>query len=112
MLTGAAVAHDIGHMYDDFSKPQDVGHWLLAIDIEHFLPLPDFTDRIQGLVDLAHAVAPAAGFDSVLVPGEPEDRMAEQRGRDGIPLAQATVAELRDLGERHGVAFPNGEQEK
>jgi ureidoglycolate dehydrogenase (NAD+) len=106
VLTGAAVAHDIGHMYEDFSKPQNVGHWLLVIDIEHFLPLAEFTDRIQGLVDLAHAVAPAAGFASVLVPGEPEDRTAEQRGRDGVPLAAATVAELRDLGERHGVPFP------
>jgi ureidoglycolate dehydrogenase (NAD+) len=111
VLTGAAVARDIGHMYDDFSKPQDVGHWLLVIDIEHFLPLTEFTDRIQGLVDLAHAVAPAAGFGSVLVPGEPEDRTAEQRLRDGIPLAAATVQELRDLGERHGVAFPTGGNE-
>jgi ureidoglycolate dehydrogenase (NAD+) len=110
VLTGAAVARDIGNMYEDFSKPQDVGHWLLVVDIEHFLPLSEFTDRIQGLVDLAHAVAPAAGFASVLVPGEPEDRTAEQRGREGIPLAAATVAELRELGERHGVAFPDGEK--
>jgi LDH2 family malate/lactate/ureidoglycolate dehydrogenase len=46
----------------------------------------------------------------VLVPGEPEDRTAEQRERDGVPLAAATVTELRDLGERHGVAFPIGNQ--
>jgi ureidoglycolate dehydrogenase (NAD+) len=109
VLTGAAVAHDLGNMYTDFSKPQDVGHWLLVIDIAHFLPLEEFTDRIQGLVDLAHASAPAAGFASVLVPGEPEDRTAEKRGRDGIPLAGATVTELTSLGDRHGVAFPMGE---
>jgi len=110
VLTGAAVARDIGHMYNDFTKPQDVGHWLLVVDIEHFLPLAEFTDRIQALVDLAHAVAPAAGFSSVLVPGEPEDRTAEQRTRDGIQLPAATLAELRELGERHGVTFPIGDE--
>lgn len=108
VLTGSAVAHDLGNMYNDFTKPQNVGHWLLVIDIARFLPLDEFTQRIQGLVDLAHASAPAAGFSSVLVPGEPEDRTAEQRERDGIPLPAATVAELRELGERHGVTFPIG----
>ncbi|MFD3446294.1 Ldh family oxidoreductase [Microbacteriaceae bacterium 4G12] len=109
VLTGAAVAHDLGNMYNDFSKPQNVGHWLLVLDIEHFLPLAEFTDRIQGLVDLAHASAPASGFSSVLVPGEPEDRSAEQRERDGIPLPPATVVELSELGERHGLPFPIGD---
>jgi ureidoglycolate dehydrogenase (NAD+) len=108
VLAGAAISHGIGNMYSDFSKPQDVGHWLVAIDIEHFLPLDEFKNRIQALVDAAHQSAPAPGFASILVPGEPEERTKEARLRDGVPLADATVDELRELGSRYGVQFPEG----
>lgn len=107
VLSGAAISHGLGNMYTDFSKPQDVGHWLLAIDIEHFMPIEAFKDRIQTLVDMAHSSNPAVGFAGVLVPGEPEERIREQRIREGIPLPEATVHELRKLGDRYGVAFPD-----
>lgn len=106
VLSGAAVAGDIGHMYNDLSKPQNVGHWLLALDIAHFMPLEQFTGRIQGLVDAAHAIAPVGGFSEVMVPGEPEERTGAQRRRDGVPLADSTIEELRELGARYGVDFP------
>ena len=60
--------------------------------------------------DAAHkgagATAPAPGFDAVLVPGEPEERTSSARGDAGIPLAEATLAELRTLGADAGVPFP------
>lgn len=108
VLAGAAISHGVGNMYNDFSKPQNVGHWLVAINIEHLLPLDEFKNRIQVLVDAAHESAPAPGFTDVLVPGEPEERTKEARLRDGIPLADATVDELRELGSRYSVQFPEG----
>lgn len=106
VLTGAAVSHGLGNMYTDFNRPQNIGHWLLAVDVAHFAPYEVFLDRMQSLVELAHSTAPAPGLDGVLVPGEPEERTREQRLREGIPLADATVAELQLLGARHGVDFP------
>jgi ureidoglycolate dehydrogenase (NAD+) len=111
VLTGAAVSHGIGNMYGDFSKPQDVGHWLVAIDIEHFMPLDTFKERMQVLTDLAHASTAAPGFAGVLVPGEPEENTRRARLADGIPLANGTVEELRELGDRFGVAFPGEDTE-
>jgi LDH2 family malate/lactate/ureidoglycolate dehydrogenase len=106
VLTGAAFSQGLGNMYTDFSKPQDVGHWLVAINIEHFMPLDQFKERMQQLTDQAHASAPAPGFNGVLVPGEPEENTRRARLADGIPLAEATVDELRELGNRFSVAFP------
>jgi ureidoglycolate dehydrogenase (NAD+) len=106
VLSGAAIAHGIGSLYTDFDRPQDVGHWLLALDIGHFLPLDAFKDRIQTLIDLAHSSDPADGVDGVLIPGEPEERMRMERTRDGIPLPDATVEELKHLGAEYGVDFP------
>jgi uncharacterized oxidoreductase len=47
------------------------------------------------------ATPPAEGFDSVLIPGDPERRSAQRRRAEGIPVAEdtwraitATAAEL------------------
>lgn len=106
VLTGAAITHGIGNMYSDFSRPQDVGHFMIAIDVSRFLPMEDFLARMDALAAEARGTAPAPGFDAVLVPGEPEERTSAARGADGIPLAEATLAELRTLGAEAGVPFP------
>jgi len=106
VLTGAAITHGIGNMYADFDRPQDVGHFLIAIDIARFLPREEFLARMDALAAEAHAIAPAPGFDAVLVPGEPEERSRAARAAGGVPLGDATIAELRALGDAAGVAFP------
>lgn len=109
VLSGAAVASDIGNMYSDFSKPQDVGHWMLALDVDRFLPFLQFTQRMDSLAANAHATAPAPGFSSVLVPGEPEERTKNARLNDGIDLPAATIEELTALGAASGVPFLEGD---
>ena len=106
VLTGAAITHGIGNMYNDFSRPQDVGHFMIAIDVARFLPMEDFLARMDALAAEAHEVAPAPGFSAVLVPGEPEERTSAARSADGIPLAAATIDELRTLGTDAGIPFP------
>lgn len=109
VLSGAAVASDIGNMYSDFSKPQNVGHWMLALDVERFLPFMQFIHRMDRLAADAHAIAPAPGFTSVLVPGEPEERNKTARLNHGIDLPPATIEELTTLGTSCGVPFLEGD---
>lgn len=106
VLSGAAVAHDIGNAYNDFTKPQDVGHWMMAIDVNRLGPLGDFTTRLDSLIDDAHATAPAPGYDKVLVPGEPEEMTRNARLADGIEIPETTASELIDLGRDAAVPFP------
>jgi hydroxycarboxylate dehydrogenase B len=49
---------------------------------------------------------PAAGFDEVLIAGEPEWRAEELRRREGIPVARGIWEELSQLAARLGVAVP------
>jgi LDH2 family malate/lactate/ureidoglycolate dehydrogenase len=63
--------------------------------------MDEFVTRTKGLPR-------AAGFDEILIPGEPEARMAEQRRRTGIPISADVLRELRAEGERAGVALPDG----
>lgn len=105
LLSGSAVGHELGNLYHDLDRPQNVGHWMMAVDVGSHVPIADFTGRMATLIAMAHNTAPTAGVDSVLVPGEPEERTRQLRHRDGINLPPAVTNDLDNLGERCGVAF-------
>ena len=47
----------------------------------------------------------AAGFDEILMPGEPEYRKEKERLRRGIPLPADVVESLHQEARRAGVPF-------
>ena len=51
---------------------------------------------------------PAAGFDEVLIAGDPEWRSDEERRREGIPVARGIWQQLVQLAESLNVAVPVG----
>jgi LDH2 family malate/lactate/ureidoglycolate dehydrogenase len=74
----------------------------LAIDPANFIDPGEFQARVGRLVDMMKSSEPVDGYDEVLVAGEPEWRMEQQRLRDGIPIPQppwdrlsAVAAELK-----------------
>ncbi len=79
-----------------------------AVDIGTFTDLAAYRAHVDRLVEGLKRLPTAEGVDEVLVPGEPEDRCAEARGRDGIPLPAGTVANLRAVAARFGVSLPPG----
>jgi LDH2 family malate/lactate/ureidoglycolate dehydrogenase len=107
VLSGSAMSLEVGDMYNDFSKTQNVGHFFLAISIDGFMPRKDFERRAEGLVALAHGSEPVNPERPVLVPGEPELMTAKTRSESGIPLSDGVVGELNELGASLGVAFPS-----
>lgn len=106
ILAGAAAGLEIGNMYRDFDRPQNIGHVLIAFDVARSQPMAHFIERMDQFVSQAHSADPAPGFAEVLVPGEPQERTRAERLRDGIPLPSATIVELQELGERLKVPFP------
>lgn len=106
VLSGAAIGSDIGNMYSDFSKPQNSGHWMLALDVDQHLPLAEFLTRMALLTDRAHSVRPAPGGSGVQIPGEPEETHRAQRLAEGIPVPDSMVAELEELGAAIKLPLP------
>ncbi len=105
VLTGAGVAQGVGRMYDDWDRPQDVGHFFLALDPTAFLSREAFEERMEALWAWIKATPPAPGFPEVFLPGEREARLRERRLREGVALESSTVEALRALGERLGVSL-------
>ena len=79
------------------------GVTLLAFKADLFQPATDFVRRADELHRRVRAVPPAAGFDEVLVPGDPESRSRAARNRDGIPVPDDIWKSLTDLAASMGV---------
>lgn len=78
----------------------------LAINPGAFRPLADYQTAADDLVRRVHAVPPAEGFSSVLVPGEPERRSQATRLADGIPVPEATWQSITAVAKRLNVPTP------
>ncbi len=105
VLGGGAMAGEVGSMRQR-GRRVGVSQSFLAIDIERFLPLPEFQARLQRLVADLRSAAPAEGFDEVLAAGEPEWRTERERLRAGIPLPGEVWAALSKVGSQLGVNAP------
>jgi len=79
-----------------------------AIDISTFTDVESYKEHIDNLIDGLKALPKAEGFTEIFVPGEPEERTFEERSRNGIPLPEGTVRNLRNIAERFGVKLPPG----
>lgn len=79
-----------------------------AIDIAAFTDLEQYKANADAIVEGIKALPPAEGFAEVLVPGEVEDRVYEARVKDGIPLPEGTIRNLRTVAERFAVKLPAG----
>lgn len=99
LLSGSAFGSHINRMYDNFSEPQAIGHFVGAIDISRYVPLAEFKKRIDQMIREIKATPPAEGFTEVLLPGEPEFKTEEHRLQEGIPLSREVYSELVSLGE-------------
>jgi LDH2 family malate/lactate/ureidoglycolate dehydrogenase len=79
-----------------------------AVDIAAFTDLAQYRAEVDRLIDGLKALPRAEGVQEMLVPGEPEDRSAEERGRHGIPLPAGTMENLRRAAARLRVPLPAG----
>jgi LDH2 family malate/lactate/ureidoglycolate dehydrogenase len=104
VLSGAAYAGEVGDQYKDFDRPQNVGHFLLALKPDLFVPLAEYQARMDRLVERLRQGRKAVGFSEILLPGEPETREEAVRRRRGIPYGESEIAALQQEAARAGVA--------
>ena len=105
VLSGGAQADEVGALrYLD--KKVRTSQTFIAIDIARFMPVGEFTARVEHLVNLMKSTPAAPGYDEVLVAGDPEWRAEAERGKSGIPMTQAGWEALCKGAARVGVPPP------
>jgi LDH2 family malate/lactate/ureidoglycolate dehydrogenase len=105
VLSGGAMCDEVGAIRN-LDKKVRTSQTFLAIDIARFMPVAEFTARVEHLVNLMKSTPPAAGYDEVLVAGDPEWRAEAERQANGIPLTGASWDALCKSAARVGVEPP------
>jgi len=78
----------------------------IAIDVTHFMPVEEFTSRMERLVHLMKDTPPAPGYDEVMVAGDPEWRSEAERRHSGIPIMEGNWEALAKAAARVNVKAP------
>lgn len=103
VLTGANYGGDVKSLYFDHSEPQNVGHLFIAIKPDLFVSKEEFDGRMDDFVKRTKSLPKAKGFDEILIPGEPEERKAADRIKNGIPISENVIEELKQELARNGL---------
>jgi LDH2 family malate/lactate/ureidoglycolate dehydrogenase len=105
VVGGGAMAPEIRNIRDH-GRPARSNHTFLAIDVARFLPLEAFYARMGQVIEYIKATPVAAGYAEVLVAGDPEWRMEDERRANGIPILPGPWDVLAAMARRLGVALP------
>lgn len=94
---GFGLDHD-REMYRSGEHEHQIGHFLCAINPELFMPLADFTSRVDRLIDDLKASKTIEGISEILIPGEMEMRARRDHLAAGsVPLQETALRRLRDF---------------
>lgn len=105
VLGGGAMSKELGGLRVK-DRAFRASHCFIAIDPRRFLDEALFGERMDKLTDYLHSSAPAAGYEEVLIAGEPEVRNEKRRREAGIPLGPGEWERLCEWADKYGVARP------
>lgn len=84
---------------------EGLGHFFGAMRVDAFRPLAEFEEHIDNWIRRFRSAKPAPGHEKVLIPGDIEREMELIRRKEGIPLFDSVVEDLKGLGEKMGVEW-------
>lgn len=94
----------LGFAEDGSHRPYMLGHFFLAIDIEHFIPL-DLSRRITGqIVRALQNARKAPGQERIYVAGEKEHENEKRIRKEGIPVNPNLRRELQTMRDELNIA--------
>lgn len=82
-----------------------IGHFFGAMRIDAFRPADEFKQHMDNWIKGFRSARPIKGQQKVLVPGDPEREFEEERMKNGIPLLDAVIGNLKELGVKFEIPF-------
>ena len=82
-----------------------LGHFFGAMRVDAFRPANEFKQHIDNWIKRFRKAKPAEGYEKVLIPGDPEREMEAIRMKDGIPIIEPVVDDLKKTGDKLGVVL-------
>jgi len=101
MLSGSHYGPEI-RTFHQLEGATGVGVFTLAIEIERFMPLGQFTALFRNYLALIKASRKAKGVTRIYLPGEIEYEKEQQGLNEGIEVGPVTAGKLNTLLEKFG----------
>jgi ureidoglycolate dehydrogenase (NAD+) len=103
LVTGVGPSPTVGPLYDEFTEPMRLGHFVGAVDVSAFREIDAFKRDVGEYIDQLKTVETREGFDEVMLPGEIETKTLRDQREAGVELQPSTVETLRTLSEHYDV---------
>ncbi|MEP6616450.1 MAG: Ldh family oxidoreductase [Ginsengibacter sp.] len=84
---------------------EGIGHFFGAMRIDAFRPATDFKKHMDKWIRRFKNAKTVGGQERVYIPGEMETAIEKVRIKEGIPLLEQVVENLRHLGEKYDIPF-------
>ncbi|MDI3534579.1 MAG: hypothetical protein PWQ82_944 [Thermosediminibacterales bacterium] len=104
VLTGAKFGPDAGSLFGDLDRPQEIGHFFMAVSVENFMSLETFKHRMDSMIQRIRNSKKAEGVDRIYMPGEIEYLKSKELIEKGITVNEKVIKELNDLAENLGIS--------
>ena len=110
VLSGANYGPWVPPFVSFLAPPSDpvgdgIGHFFGAMRVDAFRPADEFKQHMDNWIQRFRSATPATGYDKVLIPGDPEREMELIRMKEGIPLLDSVVADLKEVADKFSLIF-------
>lgn len=99
ILMNAGILYNAKSGMKVFDAPTNIGHCFIAINIKSFIPLGDFKEKVDWMVNEIKNSPLAEGVKEILVPGEIEYKVEQKRKVEGIPISEQVLEDMQKLSE-------------
>jgi L-2-hydroxycarboxylate dehydrogenase (NAD+) len=104
LCQGAFLKDLLGVAPDGSRRPFMLGHFFLALDVEHFIPLAASRQITGGIMRSLQGARKEAGQERIYVAGEKEYENEHRVRAEGIPANRSLRAELQAMRDELGIA--------
>lgn len=105
VLSGAAYGDLMVRQGTVGTSPANVGHFFGAIRVDGFRPVEEFKAAMDDMLRALKDSPKAEGHERIYVAGEIEFECEQERLKNGIPLNQNVVNDLRKVADELGIPF-------
>jgi len=110
VLSGANYGPWVPPFVSFLAPPADpvgdgIGHFFGALRVDAFRPAEDFKAHMDNWITRFRSAKTIDGEERVLIPGDPEREMNEERLKSGIPVNEKVVEDLTALAAKYGLSF-------
>jgi L-2-hydroxycarboxylate dehydrogenase (NAD+) len=84
---------------------EGIGHFFGAMRIDGFRPAEEFKKHMDQWIERFRSAKPINDEQKVLIPGDPEREAEADRMKNGIPLHDAVIEDLKQIALKYDIPF-------